>query len=73
MINLKQDLILKSIDGEYVYNIFSYNPNEEIMIVDILNRNLESLTTRKWKTDDFQKQIDSGTIIEFKEGKTIGE
>ena len=43
------------------------------MIVDILNRNLESLTTRKWKTDDFQKQIDSGTIIEFKEGETIGE
>ncbi len=72
-ITLKQGLILKSLDGEYVYNIYYYNPNEELMIVDILNRNLETLATRNWKVVDFQKQIDSGTIIEFKEDEIIGE
>ena len=72
MINIHEGLILKSIDGEYVYNIFSYNPNEEVMIVDILNRQLETLTTRKWKKEEFQKQIDSGTIVEFKDNETIG-
>lgn len=72
-ITLKQGLMLKSSDGEYVYNIYSYNPNEELMIVDVLNRHLETLATRNWKVEDFQKQIDSGTIIEFKEDEIIGE
>ena len=71
-ITLKQGLILKSTDGEYVYNIFSYNPNEEIMVVDILNRQLETLATRKWKREDFQNQVDSGTIVAFKDDELIG-
>lgn len=72
-ITLKQGLILKSLDGEYVYNIFSYSPNEELMIVDILNRNLETLATRYWKVVDFQEQIDMGTIIEFEKDEYFGE
>ena len=72
-ITLKQGLILKSSDGEYVYNIYSCNPDEETVIVDVLNRNLETLATRQWDKADFQKQIDAGTIIEFNEGDIIGE
>lgn len=73
MIKLKQGLILKSSDGEYVYNIFTYSPDEKTMTVDILSRNLETIATRQWDVLDFQKQIDSGTIIEFEEGDVIGE
>ena len=72
-ITLKQGLILKSSDCEYVYNIYSYNPDEETMIVDVLNRNLETLATRRWDIAGFQEQIDSGTIVEFKAGEIIGE
>lgn len=98
-ITLKEGLILKSADGEYVYNIFSCNDTKEkvedidtdilnrsyvynfysyilekeVMTVDILNRNLETLASRKWLKEDFQKQIDNGTIVEFKEGEVIGE
>lgn len=71
-ITLKQGLILKSSDGEFVYNIYSFSKNEEIMVVDILNRNLETLATRKWLKEDFQKQIDAGTIIAFKDDEIIG-
>lgn len=71
-ITLKQGLILKSSDGEYVYNIYSYNPDEEIMVVDILNRQFETLATRNWKKEDFQKQVDAGTIVEFKDDELIG-
>lgn len=71
-ITLKQGLILKSSDGEYVYNIYSYNPDEEMMVVDILNRQLETLATRNWKKEDFQKQVDAGTIVEFKDDELIG-
>lgn len=71
-ITLKQGLILKSSDGEYVYNIYSFNPNEETMVVDILNRQLETLATRNWKKEDFQKQVDAGTIVEFKDDELIG-
>lgn len=71
-ITLKQGLILKSSDGEYVYNIYSFNPNEETMVVDILNRQLETLATRNWKKEDFQKQVDSGTIVEYKDDELIG-
>ena len=59
-ITLEQDLILKSLDGE-------------LMIVDTLDRNLETLATRNWKVEDFQKQIDSSNIIEFKEDEISGE
>lgn len=72
-ITLNQGLILKSSDGEYVYNIFTHSPDEKTMTVDILNRNLETIATRQWDVLDFQKQIDSGTIIEFEEGDVIGE
>jgi hypothetical protein len=102
-ISLKQGMILKSSDGEYVYNIFSFNATKEkvedidtdilyrsyvynfysygnsnilekeVMTVDILNRNLEFIASRKWLKEDFQKQIDNGTIIEFKKGEVIGE
>lgn len=72
-IMLKQGLILKSSDGEYVYNIFRYEDGDDTMTVDILNRNLETINTRQWDKADFQKQIDAGTIIEFNEGDVIGE
>lgn len=72
-IMLKQGLILKSSDGEYVYNIFRYEDGDDTMTVDILNRHLETLATRQWDKADFQKQIDAGTIIEFNEGDVIGE
>ena len=71
-ISLKQGLLLKSHDGEYVYNIFSYNPNEPSMIVDILNSQLETLTSRKWQVKEFQEQIDAGTIVSYKDGELIG-
>lgn len=72
-ITLKQGLILKSSDGEYVYNIFNFHEDADTMIVDVLNRNLETLASRQWSKENFQKQIDNGTIIEFKEGEIIGE
>jgi|PlaIllAssembly_1097288.scaffolds.fasta_scaffold00009_27 hypothetical protein len=72
-ITLKQGLILKSSDGEYVYNIFNFHDDEDMMTVDVLNRNLESLASRQWSKENFQKQIDNGTIVEFKEGEIIGE
>ncbi len=72
-IQIKQGLILKSSDEEYVYNIFAYTENSESMIVDILNKNLETIATRKWLVKDFKEQLELGTIIEFKEGDTIGE
>jgi hypothetical protein len=72
-ISLKQGLILKSSDGEYVYNIFNFHDDEDIMTVDVLNRNLESLASRQWSKENFEKQIDNGTIVEFKEGELIGE
>lgn len=72
-ITLHQGLILKSSDGEYVYNIFRYEDGDDTMTVDILNRHLETLATRRWDKAEFQKQIDSGTIVEFKEGEIIGE
>lgn len=72
-ITLKQGLILKSSDGEYVYNIFNFNDNEDMMTVDILNRHLETLATRQWTKESFQQQIAAGTIVEFKEGEIIGE
>ena len=71
-VQIKQGLILKSSDDEYIYNIFSYVSNEEKMTVDILNRNLETLATRQWRVEEFQKQIDNGTIIAFKDDEWIG-
>lgn len=72
-IEIKEGSILKSSDGEYVYNIYSYSPNNPTMVVDILNRNLETIATKTWTVKDFQGQIDAGTIISFKEGEVIGE
>ncbi len=72
-ITLKEGLILKSSDGEYVYNIFSIDEIAGTMTVDVLNRHLETLASRQWLKENFQKQIDNGTIVEFKEGEIIGE
>lgn len=70
---LKQGLLLKSADGEYIYNIYSYNPDETHLSVDILNRQLETIATRVWGIEDFQRQIDAGTIVNFEKDETIGQ
>ena len=66
-LTIKEGLIVKSSDGEYVYNIFSYYPDDERMTVDVLNNNLETIATRRWLVSDFQKQIDNGTIVSYKD------
>ena len=66
-LTIKEGLIVKSSDGEYVYNIFSYHPDDERMTVDVLNNNLETIATRRWLVSDFQKQIDNGTIVSYKD------
>ena len=71
-VTIKQGLIMKSSDGEFVYNIFSYHHDNEKMIVDVLNNKLESLATRSWLVSDFQKQIDNGTIVPYKDDECIG-
>ena len=71
-VKIKQGLIVKSSDGEFVYNIFSYHPDSEKMTVDVLNRNLETIATRRWVVEDFQKQIDNGTIVGYKDDEWIG-
>lgn len=71
-INLKQGLLLKSSDGEYVYNIYSYTPGVDAMIVDILTPQLETITSRQWSALDFKKQIEAGQVVEFAEDEMIG-
>ena len=71
-VKIKQGLIVKSSDGEFVYNIFSYHPDSEKMTVDVLNRNLETIATRRWLVEDFQKQIDNGTIVSYRDDEWFG-
>lgn len=72
-IELKQGLILKSSDGEYVYNIFSYSPGCETMTLDILDKHLSTVATKNnYPVESFMAQIDSGTIIPFMDYETIG-
>jgi hypothetical protein len=72
-LELKQGLILKSNDGEYVYNIYSYSPDSETMILDILNRNLETIATKnRYSVELFKHQINVGTIVPFKDDEMIG-
>lgn len=73
IIKIKERMILKSSDGEYVYNIYSYSSHNRTMIVDVLNRNLETITSRTWEVEDFEKQIEAGTIVPFQEGEVIGD
>ena len=71
-IEIKEGLILKSADGEFVYNIYSLSKEQDLVIVDILNSRLETITTRRWTINVLQDQIDRGTIIEFKPDEMIG-
>lgn len=65
-IDLNQGMFLKSVDGEYVYNIFEIH-EDGVITVDILNKNLEILASRQWSKEYLQKQIDNGTIERFEE------
>ena len=64
---LKEGMLLKSSDNEYVYNIIEYSDFNTIATVSILNMNLETISTRKWKVIDLLNQIEAGTIIQFKD------
>lgn len=59
--------LYQSFDGEYIYNIFSRSPDQMTVSVDILNKDLEAIASRNWGVEDFQKQIESGTIIKYRE------
>lgn len=73
-IEVKQGHLYRSADGEYIYNVFSYVPGYDTMILDILNSNLETIASRpQYLVSEFQKQLDSGTIVEFQEGEWIGK
>lgn len=72
-IELKQGLILKSNDGEYVYNIYLFNPESETMVLDILDKNLNTVATKnQYSVALFRQQIESGTIVAFKDDEIIG-
>lgn len=74
LIELKQGLMLKSSDGEYIYNIYSYSPDSETMVLDILDRNLNTLVTKnQYSVAQFLLQIKSGTIVEFEDNEVIGQ
>lgn len=72
-VKIKQGMLLKSFDEEYVYNIYSYSPLHPIMVVDVLNKNLETIATKTWDVKDFLEQISVGTIIPFQEKEIIGK
>jgi hypothetical protein len=72
-IELKQGLILKSNDGEYVYNIYSYSPDEDTMILDILDQDLNTVTTKnQYSVALFKQQIEAGTIVAYRDDEFIG-
>ena len=70
---IKQGQLYRSNDGEYVYNIFAYDPDHDTMIVDILNSNLETIATKpEYPVSLFQDQLKRETIINFREDEPIG-
>jgi hypothetical protein len=71
---IRQGNILRSSDGEYVYNIYEYSPNLPTMVVMILNDQLETVATKyDYSVDLFQSQIDSGTIVAFGADEIVGD
>lgn len=73
-IELKQGLLLKSNDDEFVYNIYSYSPECETMVLDILNKQLSTIVTKNdYSVQSFKEQIEAGTIVNFKETDVIGK
>ena len=48
-------------------------PLHPTMIVDVLNKNLETIVTKTWVVKDFLEQINIGTIIPFQEKEIIGK
>lgn len=72
-IELKQGLILKSNDGEYVYNIYSYSPGDDTMILDILDSKLNTVASKnEYSVQSFNQQIEAGTIVSFRDDELIG-
>lgn len=70
---LKEGLLLKSCDGEYVYNIFAFHPDCDTMTLDIMDANLSSVTTKyNYPVKLFMDQIKVGTIVPFKEDEGLG-
>jgi hypothetical protein len=65
MIELNTNLILKSSDNEYMYNITRVDTDE--IDVDILNNVGEFIASRTFERSFFQSQIESGTITELVE------
>jgi hypothetical protein len=73
VITLKEGLLLKSIDGEYVYNIFAFQPDCDTMTLDIMDANLSSVTTKhNYPVKLFMDQIKAGTVVPFKENENLG-
>lgn len=65
-IEIKQGQLFRSSDKEFVYNIFMYSPESPTMVVDILNNEFGSITTKnEYSVEEFRKQIEYGTIVEF--------
>jgi hypothetical protein len=73
-IELKQGLILKSSDGEYVYNIYSYQEGHPTMQLDILDKHLATVASKpNYSVEQFKTQIEAGTIVEFQPDEMIGQ
>lgn len=71
-IEIKQGLLLKSSDNEYIYNISSLDEKNEKMEVTILNRKLETIASRWWSISEFKNQLNAGTIVAIEEGEILG-
>lgn len=70
---IKQGQLYRSNDGEYVYNIFAYDPDHDTMIVDILNSNLETIATKpEYPVALFKEQLERLTIVSFRNDELIG-
>lgn len=73
-IEIKQGRLYRSNDGEYVYNVFSYQKGDPTMVLDIHNKNLESIITKpRYSVEQFQNQLNIGTIVEFQDNEIIGK
>lgn len=71
---IRNGALLRSNDGEYVYNIYEYEPGYITMTVMILNGQLETIATKyDYPVAVFQSQIDSGTIVDFGKDEIVGD
>lgn len=63
--SLEDGKMFKSFDDEYSYRIYEYSPNNLTMMVDILDKDLNSIASRKWNVNEFTKQLKNETILEY--------